>query len=131
MAAPGVVCVVESREDAEYGPVVSFGLGGVATDLLGDLAYRAVPLTDIDVAEMVAEPHAAPLLFGYRGAAPVAVEVLEDLLLRVGRLADDLPEVARLSLNPVVVAEHRLAVLSAEIELGQPARPDIGPRRLR
>lgn len=131
MAAPGVVCVVESREDAEYGPVVSFGLGGVATDLLGDLAYRAVPLTDIDVAEMVAEPHAAPLLFGYRGAAPVAVEVLEDLLLRVGRFADDLPEVARLSLNPVVVAEHRLAVLSAEIELGQPARPDIGPRRLR
>jgi hypothetical protein len=46
-------------------------------------------------------------------------------------LADDLPEVARLSLNPVVVAEHRLAVLSAEIELGRPARPDIGPRRLR
>lgn len=130
MAAPGVVCVVESREDAEYGPVVSFGLGGVATDLLGDLAYRAVPLTDIDVAEMVAEPHAAPLLFGYRGAAPVAVEVLEDLLLRVGRLADDLPEVARLSLNPVVVSQHRLAVLSAEIELGPPARPDIGPRRL-
>jgi acyl-CoA synthetase (NDP forming)/GNAT superfamily N-acetyltransferase len=131
MAAPGVVCVIESREDAEYGPVVSFGIGGVTTDLLGDLAYRAVPLTDIDVAEMVAEPHAAPLLFGYRGAAPVAVEVLEDLLLRVGRLADDLPEIAKLSLNPVVVADHRLAVLSAEIELGQPARPDIGPRRLR
>jgi acyl-CoA synthetase (NDP forming)/RimJ/RimL family protein N-acetyltransferase len=131
MAAPGVVCVVESREDAAYGPVVSFGLGGVATDLLGDLAFRAVPLTDIDVAEMVAEPHAAPLLFGYRGAAPVAVEVLEDLLVRVGRLADDLPEVARLSLNPVVVAEHRLAVLSAEVELAEPARPDIGPRRLR
>jgi acyl-CoA synthetase (NDP forming) len=131
MAAPGAVCIVESREDAEYGPVVSFGLGGVATDLLGDLAYRAVPLTDIDVAEMVAEPHAAPLLFGYRGAAPVAVDVLEDLLLRVGRLADDLPEVARLSLNPVVVAEHRLAVLSAEIEVAHPARPDIGPRRMR
>jgi acyl-CoA synthetase (NDP forming) len=131
MAAPGVVCVIESREDAEYGPVVSFGLGGVATDLLGDLAYRAVPLTDIDVAEMVAEPHAAPLLFGYRGAAPVAVELLEDLLLRVGRLADDVPEIAKLSLNPVIVADHRLAVLSAEIQLGQPARPDIGPRRLR
>ena len=131
MASPGVACVIESREDPAHGPVVSFGLGGVATDLLGDLAARAVPLTDVDVAEMVAEPHAAPLLFGYRGAAPVAVDLLEDLLLHVGRLADDLPEVASLALNPVIVADHGIAVLSAEIVVAPPARLDVGPRRMR
>ena len=94
MAPPGVATVIASKEDAAFGPLVSFGLGGVATDLLGDQAWRAVPLTDSDASELVREPRAAPLLFGYRGAAPVDVAGVEDVLLRVARLADDLPEVA-------------------------------------
>ena len=103
MAAPGVATVVEVVDDPSFGALVSFGLGGVATDLLGDRAYRTLPLTDLDAAELVRAPRAWPLLDGYRGSEPVDVEALENLLLRVARLADDLPEVLQLRLEPVIV----------------------------
>ena len=67
MAAPGVATVVEVVDDPSFGARASFGLGGVATDLLGDRAYRTLPLTDLDAAELVRAPRAFPLLNGYRG----------------------------------------------------------------
>ncbi|HEU4423480.1 MAG TPA: GNAT family N-acetyltransferase, partial [Pilimelia sp.] len=91
MVSAGVACVVEVHEDPAFGPVVGFGLGGVATELLGDRAYRALPLTDRDAAALVDGPRAAPLLHGFRGAEPVDVDALADLLLRVGRLVDEHP----------------------------------------
>jgi acyl-CoA synthetase (NDP forming)/RimJ/RimL family protein N-acetyltransferase len=132
MAEPGVACVIGSIEDPLFGPVVSFGLGGVATELLGDRAYRIPPLTDTDVHELVRSVRAAPLLLGHRGAEPGDVEAVEDLLARVARLADDLPEVAELELNPVLVGPAGLNVLAASGRLARPdARTDRGPRALR
>jgi acyl-CoA synthetase (NDP forming)/RimJ/RimL family protein N-acetyltransferase len=139
MAAPGVATVVEIVDDPSFGALVSFGLGGVATDLLGDRAYRTLPLTDLDAAELVRSPRAFPLLNGYRGSEPVDLEALEDLLLRVARLADDLPEVLRLTLEPVIVGPpnpwhggRSLVVAGARCVVGPPtARVDPGPRRMR
>jgi acyl-CoA synthetase (NDP forming) len=132
MATPGVATVVEVSDDPSFGALVSFGLGGPATDLFGDRAYAAVPVTDVDAAELVRAPRAAPLLFGYRGAQPVDVPALEDLLLRVSRLAEDAPEVLALRLEPVLVAPAGLAVLSATVRVGPvKGRIDPGPRRLR
>ena len=132
MAAPGVATIVSVTEDPSFGALVSFGVGGVATDLLGDRAYRAVPLTDVDAAELVRGPRAAPLLFGWRGAAEADVAALEDIVARIGLLADQLPEVCALELNPVLVASSGLAVLHADIEVSPPRdRYDTGPRRLR
>ncbi|MER7165937.1 GNAT family N-acetyltransferase [Micromonospora sp. NPDC000207] len=131
MVPPGVPCVVEVVEDPAFGPVVGFGLGGVATELLGDRAWRAVPLTDRDALELVDEPRAAPLLRGHRGAAPVDRAALADLLLRVGRLADDQPRVRSLTLNPVLARPDGYAILHATVRTGAAvARPDTGPRRL-
>ncbi|MEG3633810.1 bifunctional acetate--CoA ligase family protein/GNAT family N-acetyltransferase [Micromonospora palythoicola] len=132
MVPPGVACVVELVEDPAFGPVVGFGLGGVATELLGDRAWRAVPLTDRDAAELVDAPRAAPLLRGHRGAAPVDRAALADLLLRVGRLADDQPRVRALTLNPVLARPDGLSVLHASVRIGSAdvPRPDTGPRRL-
>nr|WP_232074981.1 GNAT family N-acetyltransferase [Phytohabitans suffuscus] len=131
MVPPGVACVVEVVEDPAFGPVVGFGLGGVATDLLGDRAWRPAPLTDRDAAAMVDEPRAAPLLRGYRGAEPVDRAALAELLIRVGRLADERPEVRELRLNPVLARPDGLSVLHAEVVLGPPAaRPDTAPRHL-
>lgn len=131
MVPPGVACVVELVEDPAFGPVVGFGLGGVATELLGDRAWRAVPLTDRDAAELVDEPRAAPLLLGHRGAAPVDRAALIDLLLRVGRLADEQPRVRSLTLNPVLARPDGISVLHATVRTGAEApRPDTGPRRL-
>ncbi|MCO7219387.1 bifunctional GNAT family N-acetyltransferase/acetate--CoA ligase family protein [Klenkia sp. PcliD-1-E] len=138
MAAPGVPTVVEVVDDPSFGALVSFGVGGVATDLLGDRAFRTLPLTDTDAREMVREPRAWPLLDGYRGSEPVDVAALEDLLLRIARLADDLPEVLALSLEPVIVGPSKpwhggrsLVVAGAAVRVGPPtARVDPGPRRM-
>ncbi|GAA0551189.1 bifunctional GNAT family N-acetyltransferase/acetate--CoA ligase family protein [Paractinoplanes ferrugineus] len=132
MVAPGVACTVEVVEDPAFGPVVGFGLGGVASELLGDLAWRAAPLTDRAAEALVDEPRAAPLLHGYRGSAPVDRGALIDLLLRVGRLADDHPRLRSLMLNPVLARPDGISVLHAATEIGTPSRrPDTGPRRLR
>ncbi len=131
MVPPGVACVVELVEDPAFGPVVGFGLGGVATELLGDRAWRAVPLTDRDAAELVDAPRAAPLLRGHRGAAPVDRAALADLLVRVGQLADEQPRIRALTLNPVLARPDGLSVLHASVRIGSAApRPDTGPRRL-
>ena len=100
MARPGVATVVEVLDDPSFGALVSFGVGGLATELLGDRAYAPVPLSDLDAAELVAAPRAAPLLSGHRGAEPVDTAALTDLLLRVSRLAEDLPEVLAAGAEP-------------------------------
>ena len=121
MAPHGLTVVIGSAEDPLLGPIVSFGVGGVATDLLGDTAYRIPPLTDLDAAEMVQSVRAAPLLFGHRGTDPLDVAAVEHLILQVSRLADEVPEISRLELNPVVVYGQGLAVLGAEVHLAPPS----------
>ncbi|WP_188266850.1 MULTISPECIES: bifunctional GNAT family N-acetyltransferase/acetate--CoA ligase family protein [unclassified Streptomyces] len=131
MAPRGVDTVVRAAIDPAAGAVLSFGLAGAASELLGDIAHRLVPATDRDVAEQVRSLRTAPLLFGWRGAAPVDTPALEEVLLRVSRLVDAHPEVIAVSLEPVVVAPHGLSVLGATVRLAPPApRTDLGPRSL-
>ena len=144
MAPPGVAVTIGAMEDPVVGPLVSFGVAGVATDLLGDRAYRILPLSDVDAAELVRSVRAAPLLFGYRARAPVDVPAIEELLLRVARLADELPTINRpdtapggrqlvsLELNPVMAGTSGVRVLSAQARRGPSVpRRDVGPRRIR
>ncbi|MEV5679168.1 GNAT family N-acetyltransferase [Streptomyces sp. NPDC052179] len=131
MAPRGVDTVVRASIDAAAGAVLSFGLAGAPSELLGDTAHRLVPVTDRDAAELIRSIKAAPVLFGWRGAAPVDTAALEELLLRVSRLVDDHPEVVSVALEPVVVATQGLSVLGASVRLAPPpARTDRGPRRL-
>lgn len=131
MARPGVPVAVTARQDELFGPVVSFGLSGAPTDLLGDRAYRIPPLTDVDAAEMVREIKAAPLLLGYRGGAVADLAACEDLLHRVARLTDDVPELADLELNPVLVATEGLTVVNAAATVAPArSRSDWYTRRL-
>ncbi|MFD8805504.1 GNAT family N-acetyltransferase [Streptomyces sp. NPDC059597] len=131
MAARGVDTVVRAVIDPAAGAVLSFGLAGAASQLLGDTAHRLVPVTDREAASLVRSIRTAPLLFGWRGSTPVDTPALEELLLRVSRLVDDHPEVVAVTLEPVVVAQHGLTVLDATIRLAPPpARDDLGPRTL-
>ena len=131
MAPTGMACVLRTVEDPLFGPVVSFGLGGVATELLDDWSHGIPPLTDSDLHGLVRSVRAAPLLFGHRGSDPVDTAQLEDLLARVARLADDLPEVALLELNPVIVGSEGTSVLGATARLARPrARTDRVARAL-
>jgi acyl-CoA synthetase (NDP forming) len=131
MAPGGVACVVRTVEDPLFGPVVSFGVGGDAMELLGDVAHRIPPLTDVDIVDLVGSVRAAPKLFGHRAARPVDVEALYDVIARASCMALDLPELAALELNPVVVSEEGAAVLGATLRLApDTGRTDAGRREL-
>lgn len=131
MAAPGVPVAVRAQEDDLFGPVVSFGVSGVPTDLLGDRSYRIPPLTDVDARDMIREIKAAPLLLGYRGGDVADLAAVEDLLHRVSRLTDDVPELVDLELDPVLVAPSGLAVVNAAARIAPPgSRADWYARRL-
>ncbi|MFF7971204.1 GNAT family N-acetyltransferase [Streptomyces sp. NPDC007905] len=131
MAPRGVDTVVRAVIDPAAGAVLSFGLAGAASQLLGDMAHRLVPVTDREAASLVRSIRTAPLLFGWRGSTPVDTPALEELLLRVSRLVDDHPEVVAVTLEPVVVAQAGASVLGATVRLAPPpARDDLGPRTL-
>jgi acyl-CoA synthetase (NDP forming) len=131
MAPAGVACVVRSAEDPLFGPVVSLGLAGDASELLGDVAHAVPPMTTRGVAELVRSLRASPRLFGHRGASPVDVAALEDVVARVACLAHELPQVADLELNPVVVTDRGAVVLGARVTVStDPGRPATGRREL-
>ncbi|MEU3859369.1 GNAT family N-acetyltransferase [Streptomyces sp. NPDC028722] len=131
MAPRGVDTVVRAVIDPAAGAVLSFGLAGAASQLLGDMAHRLVPVTDREAASLVRSIRTAPLLFGWRGSTPVDTPALEELLLRLSRLVDDHPEVVAVTLEPVVVAPQGVSVLGATVRLAPPpARDDLGPRTL-
>ena len=117
--------------DPSFGALVSFGLGGMATELLDDRAYRAVPLTDVDAADLIAGPRAAPLLTGYRGSAVVDIAALIDVAQRLSALADDLPEIHELWLRPVLVGPGGITVTGTSARLGPPHRFLDSVRRMR
>ncbi len=131
MLTGGVEVLIGVVQEAVFGPLVVFGLGGIATDILGDHTARLSPLTDTDARELIRSVHAARLLYGYRGRPGADIDAVADVLLRVSRLADDLPEVAELDLNPVMARADGCQAVDARIR-AVPAEPqDPFLRRLR
>jgi acyl-CoA synthetase (NDP forming)/GNAT superfamily N-acetyltransferase len=116
MIGGGTEVIIGVADDHVFGPLVVFGLGGVATEVLADHVARLTPLTDTDADRLISSIHAAPLLRGYRGNPPADLRALRDLLLRVSRLADDLPEVTDLDLNPVIARPDGAFVVDARIK---------------
>jgi acyl-CoA synthetase (NDP forming)/RimJ/RimL family protein N-acetyltransferase len=115
MAPPGVALIITSREDAAFGPIVSLGLDGIPSELLGDTVYRVPPLTTVDAAGMVRELRAAPTLLGRHGEPGVDIARIEDLLHRVAQLSDAIPQLASITLRPCVASVGSLSVLGARV----------------
>jgi acyl-CoA synthetase (NDP forming)/GNAT superfamily N-acetyltransferase len=131
MVQTGVELVVGVAHDSLFGSLIMVGLGGVQTDLLGDRTFRSVPMTDRDAAAMWRELRAAPLLTGYRGMTAMDTDMLEQVLLRVARLAEDFPEVSELDLNPVVAVPSGVTALDVKLKLRPAAdEPDAYLRSL-
>lgn len=131
MITGGTEVLIGVTQEPVFGPLVVFGTGGVATDVAADHAARLCPLTGAEADELIAATRVSSLLRGHRGAPPADPATLRDLLLRVSRLADDLPQVAELDLNPVLARPDGVAVIDARIRL-TPVRPhDPFLRRLR
>ncbi len=131
MAAPGVETIVGVVQDPLFGPLLMFGMGGTATELLGDRSFRILPVTDVDADELVRSLRSSPLLFGYRGAPMADVAALQDLLHRVAHLAGEVPEMAELDINPVIVSPNGAVAVDARILARPvPAGPPPDLRRL-
>src|SRR6266849_5476981 len=115
MAPPGLEVVVGVTRDLQFGHAVMFGLGGVLVEILGDVAFRVVPLTEKDAAAMIAEIRGAPVLGGVRGGKPADVAGLRHLLVRVSDLVMKHPEIGQMDLNPVIVYEKGLNIVDARV----------------
>jgi acetyl coenzyme A synthetase (ADP forming)-like protein len=125
MVPPGVESIAGFVQDPAFGPLVLFGLGGTAVELLGDHSTRLAPLTDADARDLVHSLRGSALLTGYRGSTAVDVDALVELLLRLGRLAEDLPEVAEADLNPVIATPAGVTVVDARLRVtATPVRAD-------
>ncbi len=101
MLSGGVEVMIGMTRDPLFGPLLAFGLGGIHVEILGDVQFRIAPLTDRDAAQMVREIKGYRLLTGYRGQPAVDVKAIEEVLLRISRLVEEIPEIHELDLNPV------------------------------
>ncbi len=131
MITGGTEVLVRVADDHVFGPLVVFGLGGVATNVLADHAARLAPLTTTDADALIHSVWAAPLLLGYRGAPAADLDALRDLLLRISRLAEDLPEITELDLNPVIARPDGTFIVDARIKVTPCEPQDPFLRRLR
>jgi acetate---CoA ligase (ADP-forming) len=109
-------------QDPLFGPLVAFGPGGALAELIGEASFRLAPLTNVDVDELLHTGKAARLVAGFRGAPPAGEPPLADLLLRLGRLAEDLPAVAELDLNPVLAGPDGCVAVDARVRVSAPAQ---------
>jgi len=120
MVTGGAELLAGAVQDPVFGPLVAFGPGGVLAELIGQAQFRLAPLTDLDARELVRGGKAGRLVAGFRGTLPADEEALVDLLLRLAKLAEDIPEVAELDLNPVLALADRCVCVDARVKVARP-----------
>ncbi|GAA4592253.1 GNAT family N-acetyltransferase [Planotetraspora phitsanulokensis] len=132
MIPGGVEMIVGGVSHETFGPLVMVGMGGVTAELLIDRSFRVPPLSRAEAGRMLGELHCAPLLHGYRGSPEANVSALAAHIVGVGRLMDEIPEIAEIDLNPVIVTPAGAVAVDVRLRLAPaPARPSPYRRRLR
>jgi acyl-CoA synthetase (NDP forming)/GNAT superfamily N-acetyltransferase len=131
MIAGGTEVMAGVTDDHMFGPLIVFGLGGATADLLADRTARLGPLTTTDAGRLINSARAAPLLRGHSGVPAADVDALRGLLLRLSRLAEDLPEITELTLDPVIARPDGAFIVDARIKVARSERQDPFLRRLR
>lgn len=117
MARAGVEVIIGMSTDPDFGPVLMFGLGGVLVELLKDVSFRIAPITRQDATEMIREIKGYALLKGYRGADPVDLIALEDMLLKVSQFVDQNPAVNEMDLNPIFAYRDGAMAVDARVAM--------------
>lgn len=117
MAKPGVEVIIGMTKDAQFGPVIMFGLGGILVEILKDVSFRIVPLLRKDAREMIRDIKGYPVLEGYRGQPPSDVGALEDMILKVSDFVERNPIIKELDLNPVFAYKDGAVAVDARIVL--------------
>jgi len=117
MAPSGVEVIVGMSKDAQFGPVLMFGLGGILVEVLKDVSFRIVPVTERDAREMVKEIKGYPVLQGYRGQKPASIPALEELIVKVSQFVEKNPQIKELDLNPIFAYPDKAVAVDARIIL--------------
>lgn len=117
MARPGVEVIVGMSQDAQFGPVLMFGLGGILVEVLKDVSFRIVPVTRRDANEMIREIKGYSLLQGYRGQESVDISSLEQIIVKVSGFVEQSPQIKELDLNPIFAYKDGAVVVDARIIL--------------
>jgi acyl-CoA synthetase (NDP forming) len=121
LARPGIEIIMGMFQDAQFGPVLMFGLGGILVEVLKDVSFRIVPLAPRDAREMIEEIKGYPLLQGYRGQEPADIPYLEEMLLRISDFVEQTPEIKEIDLNPIFAYRDGAVVVDARIVLEEDA----------
>ena len=116
-APEGVEVIVGMIRDPQFGPTVMFGLGGVFTEILKDVAFRVCPVESSDIEEMLTEIEGIKMLQGYRGRPSYDINAIMDIIMEISRLALDYSIIKEVDLNPILVYEKGLLVVDAKIFL--------------
>jgi len=117
MAPPGVEVIVGMSKDAQFGPVLMFGLGGILVEVLKDVSFRIVPVTIRDARAMIREIKGYPVLEGYRGQKPANIPALEKLIVKVSQFVEKNPQIRELDLNPIFAYPDKAVAVDARIIL--------------
>ena len=122
MIGGGAELLAGAVQDPVFGPLVAFGPGGVFAELIGAAQFRLAPLTDRDARELVRADKAGRLVAGFRGNPPADEDAVVDLLLRLSKLAEEMPEVVELDLNPVLALSDRCISVDARVKVARPPK---------
>ena len=128
MVQGGVEVIAGGHRDRQFGPLVMFGLGGAYVEILQDVAFRLAPLGRAEALDVIAETAAGRLLAGVRGRPPCDVNAVADALQRVAQLMTDLPQVAEVDLNPLIVSTDGAGAVAVDVRivLEDDAQPSSG-----
>lgn len=115
MAPPAREVIVGATKDQQFGPTIMFGLGGIFVDILKDVSFRIIPITEYDALEMIKELRTYPILKGYRNSPPTDINAIKDILLKVSKMVTEHSDIQELDLNPLIVYERGAKLVDARI----------------
>ena len=118
MVPPGQECIIGMIRDAQFGPVIMFGLGGIFVEVLKDVSFRVAPLADEDIDEMIREIKGYKILTGVRGEKPKDVEAIKGVLAKLSEIVIDNPEISEIDINPIIVHEKGLSIVDSRVLIG-------------
>ena len=117
MADKGVEVIVGGVRDAQFGPAVMFGIGGVMVELLKDVSFRLAPVTKVECLEMIKDIKAYPLLTGYRGSEPCDIDAIADVIIKVGNIMSGMDDIKEMEINPLIVYPDSVMAVDARVVL--------------
>ena len=98
--------IIGMVRDDSFGPVITFGLGGIFVEVMKDVTQRIAPLSNEDIDDMIHSIKAYTILTGARGKRPADIAALKDVINRMAQIAQDFPEISELEINPVIVMDE-------------------------